>query len=258
VSDQVQLEVTDGVATISLAQPETGNPMNPAMVEQFGRAVRDVRHADAGVLVIRSTGPAFSFGGDLRAFAAAPEPGDFVHDLAEDLHRLVSDLQRLDAIVVAVVRGTAAGAGLPLAAAADLVLAGSSAKFTLAYTKVGLTPDGGSSLLTASLGLHRALHLALLNPVLTAEQAQAIGLVAQVHPDDELDAAVEAVVAQLRAGSRSALVAAKRLLRDAAQPNPETLLRRESLAIRAAGDSADGREGVAAFVGKRPPAFNRS
>ncbi len=91
----------------------------------------------------------------------------------------------------------AAGAGVPLAAAADVVLAGASARFTLAYTKIGLSPDGGSSLLTAPLGLHRALHLALLNPVLTAQQAQAAGLVAEVHPDDELDAAVDLVVTQL-------------------------------------------------------------
>ena len=97
----------------------------------------------------------------------------------------------MDAVVVSAVHGTAASAGVPLAAAADVVLAGASAQFTLAYTKIGLSPDGGSSLLTASLGLHRTLHLALLNPVLTAKQAQSAGLVAEVHPDDELDVAVD-------------------------------------------------------------------
>ena len=131
----------------------------------------------------------------------------------------------------------------------------SSARFTLAYTRIGLSPDGGSSLLTASLGLHRALHLALLNPVLTAEQAHAAGLVAEVHPDDELDAAVDRVVRTLLAGSRTAQVAAKRLLREVAVPWEEGALRRETLSIRACAAGPDGREGVRAFLAKRSPDF---
>ncbi len=178
-----------------------------------------------------------------------------VDDLAETLHRTVSDLQRMDAVVVSAVQGMAAGAGVPLAAAADVVLAGASARFTLAYTKIGLSPDGGSSLLTATLGLHRALHLALLNPVLSAVQAHAAGLVAEVHPDDELDAAADRIVAQLLAGSRTAQVAAKRLLREVALPLAEGALRRETLSIRSCAASPDGREGVDAFIHKRPPSF---
>ena len=206
--------------------------------------------------MLRSEGRAFSFGGDVGAFATADDREQMVDDLAETLHRTISDLHRMDAVVVSAVQGMAAGAGVPLAAAADVVLAGASARFTLAYTKIGLSPDGGSSLLTASLGLHRALHLALLNPILTAQQAQAAGLVAEVHPDDELDAAVD-LVAQLLAGSRTAQVAAKRLLREAATPWAEGALRRETLFICCAA-SPDGREGVDAFVGKRPPAFPSS
>ena len=178
-----------------------------------------------------------------------------VDDLAETLHRTVSDLQRMDAVVVSAVQGMAAGAGVPLAAAADVVLAGASARFTLAYTKIGLSPDGGSSLLTATLGLHRALHLALLNPVLSAVQAHAAGLVAEVHPDDELDAAADRIVAQLLAGSRTAQVAAKRLLREVALPLAEGALRRETLSIRSCAASPDGREGVDAFIHKRPPSM---
>jgi 2-(1,2-epoxy-1,2-dihydrophenyl)acetyl-CoA isomerase len=205
--------------------------------------------------VLRGEGQAFSFGGDVTAFAAADDPEQLVDDLAETLHRTVSDLHRMDAIVVSAVHGTAAGAGVPLAAAADVVLAGASARFTLAYTRIGLSPDGGSSLLTASLGLHRTLHLALLNPVLTAEQARTAGLVSEVHPDDELDDAVDRVVAALLAGSRTAQVAAKRLLRDVAVSWEEGALRRETLSIRSCAASPDGREGVRAFVAKRPPDF---
>ncbi len=121
--------------------------------------------------MLRSEGRAFSFGGDVGAFATADDREQMVDDLAETLHRTISDLHRMDAVVVSAVQGMAAGAGVPLAAVADVVLAGASARFTLAYTKIGLSPDGGSSLLSASLGLHRALHLALLNPILTAQQA---------------------------------------------------------------------------------------
>ncbi len=251
----VRYALAGGAATLTLARPERGNSLDLATAQDLLNAVRRARRDDARVVVLRAEGKAFCVGGDVAQMAAAEDPEHLIDDLAETLHRAVSDLQRLDAVVVSVVQGVAAGAGVPLAGAADLVLAAASARFTLAYTRIGLSPDGGSSLLSASIGLHRALHLALLNPMLTAEQAQAAGLVAQVHPDDELDAAADAVVASLLAGSRSAQVAAKHLLRAQAVPSPEGAMRRETLAIRAAAAGPDGREGVAAFVAKRPPSF---
>ena len=232
----------DGVARIRLVDGDRGNLLDQATVDALTRAVRRARSDDAHVVVLSAEGRAFSLGGDL----------------AESLHRVVSDLHRMDAVVVSVVQGTAAGAGVPLAAAADLVLAASSAQFTLAYTRLGFSPDGGSTLLTASIGLHRALNLALLNPVLSAAEARAIGLVAQVHPDGELAAAVEDVVRLLRAGSRSAQVAAKRLLRETATPNAEAALRRETLSIRTRAADPDGREGVVAFLAKRAARFPSS
>ena len=251
----VRYELRDGAARITLTAGDQGNPLHRAMVDALSGAVRRARADDARVVLLRSEGRAFSVGGDIRAFASAENREQFVDDLAESLHRVVSDLHRMDAVVVSVVHGMAAGAGVPIAAAADLVLAGESARFTLAYTRLGYSPDGGSTLLTASLGLHRALHLALLNPVLTAAQAQAAGLVAEVHPDDELDAAVERVLAQLLAGSRTAQVAAKRLLREVATPGAEGALRRETLSVRAAAAGPDGLEGVDAFLAKRPARF---
>jgi 2-(1,2-epoxy-1,2-dihydrophenyl)acetyl-CoA isomerase len=250
----VRYEFGAGASRLTLAAPERGNSLDPETAEDLQQAVRRARQDDARVVVLRSEGRAFSVGGDVGSFAAADDRERLVDDLAETLHRTISHLHRMDAVVLAVVQGVAAGAGVALAAAADVVLAGESARFTLAYTKVGLSPDGGSSLLTASLGLHRALHLALLNPVLSAEQARAAGLVAEVHPDGDLEAA-DRVVAQLLAGSRTAQVAAKRLIREVAVPWAEGALRRETLSIRACAASQDGREGVDAFVAKRPPAF---
>ena len=253
----VRYTLAGGAATLTLARPDRGNALDLPTVLDLLAAVRQAHLDDARVVVLRADGRAFCVGGDVAAMIGAGQE-HYIDDLAETLHRAVSDLQQLDAIVVSVVQGVAAGAGVPLAAAADLVLAASSARFTLAYTKIGLSPDGGSSLLGASLGLHRALHLALLNPLLTAHEAQAAGLVAQVHPNEELDAAASSVVAQLLAGSRDAQVAAKRLLRAQALPAPEAALRRESVAIRTSAAGADGQEGIAAFLTKRPPVFPSS
>jgi 2-(1,2-epoxy-1,2-dihydrophenyl)acetyl-CoA isomerase len=250
-----RLELRAGVAWILLDRPESGNAVDLSFVAELWDCLREVRRADVGVLVLASTGPAFCVGGDLRAFGAADDLPSLVEDLADGLHRCISELHRLDAVVVAAVAGTAAGAGVPLAAAADIVLASEAATFTLAYTKVGLSPDGGSSLLPASLGLHRSLRLALLNPALTAEQAREAGLVAEVHPDAQLGSAVQAVVDRLAAGSRDAQVAAKRLLREQASPSPDTAMRLESVAIRRAAGTADGHEGISAFLAKRPAAF---
>lgn len=251
----VRYALAAGAAHITLTAGDRGNPIDRTMAAALLGAVRRARADDARVVVLRSEGRAFSVGGDVASFATAEDREQLVDDLAETLHRTVSDLNRMNAVVVSVVQGVAAGAGVPLAAAGDLVVAGASARFTLAYTKLGFSPDGGSSLLSASVGLHRALHLALLNPVLTAEQARAAGLVAEVHPDDQLEAAVERIVAQLLAGSRSAQVAAKRLIREVALPWAEGALRRETLSIRECAASPDGREGVDAFVMKRPPTF---
>lgn len=251
----VGYRLVDGAAHLTLGAPDRGNPFDQLMADELFAAVRRARTDDARVVVLRSEGKAFSVGGDVGAFAAAEPREDVVDDLAETLHRTVSELHRMDAVVVSVVQGVAAGAGLPLAAAADIVLAGASARFTLAYTKIGFSPDGGSSLLTASLGLHRALRLALLNPVLSAAEAQAFGLVAEVHPDDELDAAADRVVGLLLAGSRTAQVAAKRLFREVALPGAEAALRRETLSVRTCAAGPDGREGVDAFLAKRAPDF---
>lgn len=245
----------DGLATLELHAPERGNALDLPLLETLEQQVRRARADDARVVLLTAAGTAWCVGGDLGPVADTSAPGELIDAMAESLHRSVSELNRMDAVVVARVQGIAAGAGVPLAAAADIVLAAESARFTLAYTRIGFTPDGGSSLLTASLGLHRALYLALLNPVLTASEARSAGLVAEVHPDEEVEAATSRTVRALLSGARDAQVGAKRLLRAAALTAPEQAMRLETLSIRRAADSADGREGVAAFLDKRRPSF---
>jgi len=251
----VTFEVRDSAGWITFNRPDQGNPFNRESVASLSEAITAAREANVGVVVLAAKGRSFSVGGDLGAFHAAPDPAVYLEDLATALHHEVVALMELDAIVVSVVHGTAAGAGVSFAACADIVLAGESARFTMAYTKVGLSPDGGSSLMTASIGLHRTLYMALLNPVLTAREALLMGFVTEVHPDAELEAAVAAVVTQLAGGSRTALVSAKRLIRQQATPSPVEALRQETMAMRENAGSPDGREGVAAFLEKRAPTF---
>ncbi len=252
----VSYQFADGIARITLDDGDRGNPLSPKGVAELLGAVRRATADRARVIVLGSTGRFFCVGGDISGFGAAEDLGTYVDDMAEALHRVIGELLRSPAIVVSVVQGMAAGAGFPLAAAADVVLAAKSARFTLGYTKIGFSVDGGTSLLVHTVGLHRALRLALLNDVLSADEAQAAGLVARVCEDDELAATAEAVVAQLAAGSAPAQAATKQLLRTAAEDAPETVLRAETLSIRARASEPDGREGVRAFLDKRSAQFN--
>ncbi|MDP9822497.1 enoyl-CoA hydratase/isomerase family protein [Nocardioides massiliensis] len=251
----VSYAYADGVARITLTDGGRGNPVDLDSVAALTDAVLRARSDAARVVVLAAEGRFFSVGGDLAAFAGADDVGRYIDDLADALHRVISELQRLPAVVVSVVQGTAAGAGFPLAAAADVVLAADTAVFALAYGKVGLSPDGGSSLLVHTLGLHRTLRMALLHDTLSAADALAAGLVARVVPVAELAATAEEIVSRLAGGSGPAQAAAKRLVRTAAEAEIETRLRAETLSIRELAVGADGREGVQAFLEKRAPRF---
>jgi 2-(1,2-epoxy-1,2-dihydrophenyl)acetyl-CoA isomerase len=168
----------------------------------------------------------------------------------------MSRLMRLDAPVVAAVHGSAAGAGLSLAAAADLVLAGASSRFVMAYTAIGLTPDGsGTWSLPRLVGLRRALELTLTNRRLSAAEAVQEGLATRVVPDDALAGEALALARSLAAGPTGALGAAKRLLRESLGRDLEAQMALETQSRAAAAASADSAEGIAAFLGKRTPGF---
>lgn len=251
----LELDLVGGALWITMTRAESRNSITTDSVAGLLDAVRWAGANNARVLVLQGDARAWSVGGDLGAFHRAENPARYVDDVAEALHRLISELTHADAIVVAAVDGVAAGAGMPLAAAADIILASTRARFTLGYTKIGLTPDGGSTLLTSTLGLHRTLALALLNPVLSAQEAMDCGLVTQVSEPAELRGAVESVVATLVSGSAGALATAKHLIRARASADAEAGMRAESLAIRRAVAGSDAAEGIAAFLEKRRPAF---
>ncbi len=253
----VRLQVRDHVAHLTLMRPEAANTMNLQFGREFLSAAQAVR-SDSAVRAVLLTGQGknFCFGGDLKGMVASgADVGSFLSELTTNLHAGMTHLARMDAPVVAGIHGTAAGAGLGLVLAADLAIAGRSAKFAPAYTGVGLTPDAGCTfLLPRAIGYKRAMELLLTNRVLDAEEALDWGLVNQVVDDDKVADAAGALAARLAAGPTGAFGGVKRLLGEA-EPGFEGQLSRESRSITSRGSTAEGREGIAAFLEKRAPRY---
>jgi 2-(1,2-epoxy-1,2-dihydrophenyl)acetyl-CoA isomerase len=256
--DFLVFEVKDGVGLIRLNRPDDGNAITLEMAaELLDAALRCDEDPGVRAVVLTGSGKMFCAGGDLKAFAAQGEGASFyMKQVTQALHAAISRLNWMAAPVIGAINGTAAGGGLSLALATDIALAAESAKFTLAYTRVGLVPDGASTYFLARMvGLRRAKEMALLNPVLSAHQAQEWGLINRVVADDQVLAAALDLARQLAQGPTRSLGEAKRLLLSGATESLESQMERESRAIAALVASADGQEGIAAFLGKRTPEF---
>lgn len=249
----VLTEIRANVAVLTLNRPDSANTLDLAMGRDLLAAALQCE-ADPAVraVVLTGAGKNFCFGGDLRGMVSGGAPIEaYLRELTTHLHAAIARFMRMDAPVIAAVNGTAAGAGVGLVAMADLAIAGAGSKISLAYTGVGLTPDGGTSfLLPRAVGAKRAAELILTNRVLTADEALAWGLVNQVAPDDAvLDAALK-LAGRLAAGPKGAFGKSKRLLA-ASLGALESQLSAESETIAAQAASAEGREGIAAFLEKR-------
>jgi 2-(1,2-epoxy-1,2-dihydrophenyl)acetyl-CoA isomerase len=252
----VDVEVRDRVAQITLNRPEAGNALDLELATALREAAEGLQGSDVGAVVLTGAGGAFCVGGDLNYMREADAVGDAVLRLATQFHATLLALGALDAPVISAVRGAAAGGGMSLAIAADLVLAAESARFTLAYTAIGFSPDGGSSwTLPRLVGVRKAAELMLLNEPLTAAAARELGLVTRIVPDDALDAEAAALARRLADGPRHAYGAVKRLLRESATRGFAEQMDEEARTIAALAAAPDGREGVAAFLEKRKPAF---
>ena len=252
-------EVKDRVATITINRPDRYNALTIRMVEKLLELVsacdedRRIR-----AVVLTGAGQAFCAGGDVREFVERIEAlSPYLKRLLAFFHGAVSGMNRMSKPVIAAVNGVAAGAGMSLAMACDLVVAAESARFTMAYSKIGATPDGSSTyFLPRLVGLRRALELTYTNRVLTAKEAEAWGLVNRVVPDAEFPAAVNALAAELAAGPTLALGRAKRLFFMSEHESLETQMENETQLIALSSKTADFREGIKAFVEKRKPIFS--
>lgn len=256
--ETVELEVHDGVAHLVLNRPDAANGISLELARDLFDATLEIKADPAArVVLLTGAGPRFCAGGDLKSFAGREDLPTYLRTILTYHHGAVVNLVRGDAPVVAAVQGAAAGAGMGLVGASDIVLAGESTKFLMAYTAVGLTPDGSASwFLPRIVGLHRALELTLTNRTLSAAEARDWGLVNQVVPDEQLAAEAETLAARLAEGPSESFAAAKRLLHTSLEDTLEAHLAQESETIATASLSANGREGVTAFVEKRAAVFN--
>lgn len=257
--EQIRFESSEGIARITLNRPDRLNSFTTQMHEELRDALRRVADdGSARVLLLTGEGRGFCAGQDLadRAVAPGDTPVDLGASIDNNYRPLVLTLRSLALPVVCAVNGVAAGAGANIALACDIVIATRSASFIQAFCRIGLIPDaGGTFFLPRLVGSARAMGLALLGDKLTAEQAEEWGLIWKCVDDDAFTSSVDALLAHFAQAPTGGLAAIKRALYASAGNTLEEQLTLERDAQRTLGQSSDYREGVAAFLGKRPPSF---
>jgi 2-(1,2-epoxy-1,2-dihydrophenyl)acetyl-CoA isomerase len=255
---RLRFELSDGVATLTLDRPKANG-----IDLEMGRALMHAAircHEDAAIraVLLTGAGPMFCAGGDLKSFATlgAGLPAALL-ELTTYLHAATSRFLRMQKPMVVAVNGTAAGAGMSLAIAGDVVIAAESASFTMAYTAAGLAPDGSSSWMLPRLcGMRRTQELMLTNRTLSAAEALDWGLVTRVVPDAQLASESGALARQLAQGPTRAFGVVKSLLAETFSTAYEAQLEHEARGIAAMAGTPDGQEGIRAFVEKRPARFS--
>lgn len=255
MEDLVQVRREQGVAWLVMNRPERRNAIDQKMAQAFlDRCVELSADRSVRAVVISGSGPCFGVGGDLNEMRADP-PGVAAELLAR-MHESISLLTAMDAPVIASLHGAVAGGSLSLALACDLAIAADNTVFNLAYVKLGTSCDlSGSWHLPRLVGLRNAMAIALLGESFGAHEAQRLGLVNQVVPQVALEAATTALALRLAQGPTLAIGRTKRLLRSAFDQDLNAQLEMESASFRACAASADFKEGLEAFFGKREAVF---
>jgi len=256
--ETIQLEIANGAARLTLNRPDRLNSFTVQMHDEVSRGLEAVAKSDARVLVLTGAGRGFCAGQDLSDRAVAPG-GDGV-DLGESLEKrynpLIRRIATLDMPVICAVNGVAAGAGANIALACDIVIAAKSARFIQSFSNIGLVPDsGGTWTLPRLAGQARAMGLALTGEPLTAERAEAWGMIWKCVDDDKLREETDALAAKFASAPTKGLATTKKLLREGATRTLSEQLDVERDAQRMLGRTSDYKEGVAAFMEKRTPKF---
>ena len=257
--EPVTLETRDGVARLRLNRPEASNGLNVPLLRSLHEAILTC-HADPAVRVVLLTGAGRNFcaGGDVKTFESkGAELPDYLREATAWLQLATAALIQLKAPVVTAVQGFAAGGGgMGLVCASDLVVAGESAKFFSGAVRVGMAPDGGSSVtLTQLVGLRQALRILLTNPTLSAAEALSLGLISEVVADDALTARAEELAEHLATLPPLALSATKRLVWSGVGQSVEQRLAEEARTVSELSGTADSLEGLRAVIERRPPRF---
>jgi enoyl-CoA hydratase len=256
--DGLVVALADGVLSVTINRPDSLNSLTLPVFAGIADAIEQAAN-DPRVKVVRlgGAGRGFCSGAGMSADdVAGAGPGD---DLILAANRVVRAITALARPVVAVVQGPAAGVGVSLALACDLVLASDRAFFMLAFTKIGLMPDGGASaLIAAAIGRMRAMRMALLAERLPAADALAAGLISAVYPADDFDAEVDKVVSGLLSGPAAAFAKTKDAINRATLSELEAALQRELAGQSVLLKSQDFREGARAFQERRTADFTDS
>ncbi len=262
MSSHITLDVSDGIGTITFNRPEARNALSDDMRQGLSEFTHRMEFdSDVRCVVLRGAGGHFMAGGDIKTFKARErmEPIERKATIVRsihDLHFAIYRLRRMPKPIVCAVQGAAAGAGLSLVAACDMAVAAESAFFTLAYARIGVSPDGSSTyFLPRTLGMKRAFEMMYLADRFDARKALEWGLINSVVPDAELDDAVSELAHRLANGPTYAYARGKALLNSSLHETLESQLELEGYAIGDCMMTADHIEGVTAFVEKREPVF---
>lgn len=259
MTDIVLQDLDRGLLTITMNRPDRRNALNQDMIRGLVEAAHRAKDdPDVRAVLLKGAGGTFCVGGDVKSMAAAGAPPPLEQKVANlrrgmEVSRI---LHQMPKPVVAQIDGAAAGAGLSMALACDLRVAGASAKITTAFAKVGLSGDfGGTYFLTHLIGAAKARELYLISPVLTADQAQALGIISRVVPDAEVESATRELALSLAQGPTVTLGYIKTNINNAETLSLEACFDGEALHHSRCAETADHKEAAAAFVEKRAPMF---
>lgn len=259
----LEMTVDGGIATMTMNRPEARNAISMDMRAEMDRCFHEAEFDDAvRCIVLEGAGDHFMAGGDIKnmheylgSHDASEIQAYFLHRI-HALHTIMYSMRRMPKPIVAKVRGAAAGAGVSVAAACDLVMAEESAFFTLAYCNIGTTPDGSSSFhLPRAIGIKRTIEMTLLGDRYTAQQMADMGLVNFVVADADLDSECAKLAARLANGPTHVYGMGKKLMYRSLENEFESQLQMEAECFADCAKRNDYREGVAAFVEKRKPNF---
>ncbi len=256
-------EIADGVATLTMNRPEARNALSLEM-RQAMHDFLDTHERDDTVrcVILRGAGDHFLAGGDVKSFVdltAEMTPDELrAHFLRRihDLHGLIGSIRRFPKPIIASVSGAAAGAGVSIAAACDLVIAAENSFFTLAYCHIGISPDGSATYsLPRAIGVKKAMEMTLLGDRYDAATMERMGLVNRVVPTEKLGEETEAMAKRLAKGPALAYAQSKKLIYASLESQFERQLQMEAECFAECAASQDFREGVVAFAEKRQPSF---
>lgn len=246
------------IATIHFNRPDAMNSLNETMADEFLHAITTLeKQDDIKLVILQGSGKTFMAGGDISFFYQhLNHIGEKINSIIEKVHKISQKLQSMNKIVLACVHGSVAGIGMSFMLTADLVIAAENTKFTMAYSKLGTSTDGGATYyLPRHLGIKKAMQLALLSEAFASSEAERLGLINWVVADTELENFKNKLADKIVNGPTIALNNIKHLIQQSFNNDLDAQLQAEQKAFVTAVQTEDFRQGVTAFINKEKPTF---